>query len=72
MATRNSSFCRFVEWLHRHCAGVHVYPELPLELREASHILQNEVMRLQGQVFKVRQSADELSDLVERTQGDGI
>lgn len=62
----NNPFCTLIGWLNKRCSGVQATrPELPIQLREATHNLTNEVMRLQGQVLKVRQSADDLSELIE-------
>lgn len=63
-----STFCKLIAWLHRKCAGPRASAEESQRLREASHTLNNEVMVLKGQVFKVKQSADELNDLVNQLQ----
>lgn len=70
MATGRGYFCRFVGWLHRRCAGERATAEIPPRLREATHNLNNEVMILKGQVFKLGQSMDELTDLVTHMGGD--
>lgn len=62
-----SPLCRLIEYLHAKCAGrvLDCQPAVPLELREASHRLGNEVMILQKTAANLRRSADALSDLAE-------
>ncbi len=65
------ALCRAIGYLHHRCAGHVTTPvELPIELREASHRLHNEVTILHGQMIKVRREADALNDLVTEMRGD--
>lgn len=58
--------------MHRRCASNRApNSELPLALREAYHRHANEVMVLQRQVKRVKETSDELNDLVTHMQSQG-